>query len=130
MKTGISVVVNCPEDKNHGKKGFTTLTGSYHSTVVFYDSKEQATIPNKFLKPCAHVTRPNEIKSEVLESIAGKIGRIIREVEAMKHSTQLHYDNSVKYRTDWAQATSKVLKIELEHKGEIIQMLNELLKQG
>jgi hypothetical protein len=109
MKTGISVVVNCPEDKNHGKKGFTTLTGSYHSTVVFYDDKEQATVPNKFLKPCAHVTRPN-IESEALKSMGEKLQELkaIIVAEKERHS---------KYNTDAAiqgRATCEMIETCLE----------------
>jgi predicted hydrocarbon binding protein len=126
MKTGISVIVDCTEDKNHGRQGVTTNTGSYHSTVSFFGCKESATIPNKFLKPCAHVSRPN-IESEVLSKAGKEIERVIREVKAMAKATEMHIEHARKYQTDWAKATAKSLEKELQDKREIEAMLSKIL---
>jgi len=128
MKTGISVIVDCPCDKNHGRQGVTTNTGSYHSTVAFFGCKESATIPNKFLKPCAHVSRPN-IESEVLSKAGKEIERVIREVQAMAKATEMHLEHARKYQTDWAKATAKALEKELHDKREIEAMLSKILRR-
>ena len=126
MKTGLSVIIDCPEDKNNGRKGITTLTGSYHSTVMFYDDKKCANVPNKFLKPCSHVSRPN-IESEALGKIGKEIRSLIREIQAMQKATELHLEHSRKYQTDWARATATALFRELQDKQDIVDRLNSLL---
>jgi len=126
MKTGISVIVDRTGDKNHGRQGITTNTGSYHSTVSFFGCKESATIPNKFLKPKAHVSRPN-IESEVLSNAGKEIDRVIREVQAMVKATEMNLEHARKYQTDWAKATAKALEKELQDKLEIDSMLNKIL---